>query len=434
MDSLAPGAAPASCVAIPVCNEADRIEACLAALSAQAGAVPDRVVLLINNTTDDTRDIVERLAPALRFPVQCVMRDYDANDAHAGRARADAMAIAAACVGSSGLLLTTDADGRVAPDWYDATLAALRAGADVVCGRAEIDPVEAASIPAHLHEDDAREVAYATVLDRIHALADPDRFDPWPRHTEHSGASIAVAVAAWARAGGVPPLRNGEDRAFLRALRRTDHAIRHAPEVRVVVSGRTVGRASGGMADTMARRMIRQDEMLDDTLEPAALALRRAEARAGLRRLFAPGGSADGAAASVADYAGRVAVPASLVAALLRAGSPGAAWDAIEASSPLLRRRAVRRDQLAAHHAAAQRIVDRLLQRRETGLAPHRPPVGPRQKIEPIAVASVAAEIEPVLPKHRGDEPVRRLVARAGRIGLSGPVDQDETSGGSQDG
>jgi hypothetical protein len=56
----------------------------------------------------------------------------------------------------------------------------------------------------------------------------------------------------WAAGPGTPL---GEDRAFFDALRRVDARIRHVPGVRVVVSARIVGRAPGGMADTMRRRV-----------------------------------------------------------------------------------------------------------------------------------------------------------------------------------
>jgi hypothetical protein len=45
----------------------------------------------------------------------------------------------------------------------------LRRGADAIAGRIEIDSVEAALIPPRLHEDDARECAYADLLDQIDA-------------------------------------------------------------------------------------------------------------------------------------------------------------------------------------------------------------------------------------------------------------------------
>jgi hypothetical protein len=183
-------------------------------------------------------------------------------------------------------LLTTDADACVDSNWIAFNLLELKRGADAVAGRIDIDPAEAAMIPARLHEDDARECPYADLLDRINAELDPDPFDPWPRHSEHSGASIAVTVSAYRRAGGIPDMPLGEDRAFFSALRRVDARIRHAPEVRLVVSGLTIGRAVGGMADTIRRRMIKPDETIDDRPEPAEDAARRAHLRNHVRILW----------------------------------------------------------------------------------------------------------------------------------------------------
>ena len=56
-------------------------------------------------------------------------------------------------------------------------------------------------------------------------------------------ASRRVSRAAFRRVGGVPAVALGEDRAFAAALQRAGARIRHAPEVRVVVSGRILGRA-----------------------------------------------------------------------------------------------------------------------------------------------------------------------------------------------
>ncbi|MBE7728891.1 glycosyltransferase family 2 protein [Komagataeibacter sp. FXV3] len=348
-------------VAIPVRNEAQRIDPCLRALAAQHGACLSHVVLLLNNCTDDTCGVVRALAPSLPFGVVVVPRTYPPPIAHAGTARRAAMQVAAALAGPDGIVLTTDADGRVAPDWLVHTLAALDAGAEVVCGRALIDPEEARLIPAHLHEDDRMETAYATLLDRIHDLVDPDLHDPWPRHTEHSGASIAVTVAAWRRAGGVPAVPLGEDRGFVRALRHVDAAIRHAPDVTVWVSGRTAGRACGGMADTMARRMVRQDEMLDDSLEPPRASLRRAQARATLRRLRALLPATGPWHDAVADLAALLRLPAGCVAHMSRARFGGMAWDRLAALSPVLRRVPIRRADLPMHMDAARRIVNSLL-------------------------------------------------------------------------
>ncbi|WP_182356800.1 glycosyltransferase [Komagataeibacter europaeus] len=347
--------------AVPVRNEAQRIGPCLHALALQQRACLSHVVLLLNNCTDGTRDVVRALVPSLPFGVVVAQRTYPPAMAHAGTARRAAMQVAAALAGPDGILLTTDADGRVAPDWLAHTLAAFDAGADVVCGRALIDAEEARLIPAHLHEDDRMETAYATLLDRIHDLVDPDPHDPWPRHTEHSGASIAVTVAAWRRAGGIPAVPLGEDRGFLRALRHVDAAIRHAPDVTVCVSGRTAGRACGGMADTMARRMVRQDEMLDDSLEPPRACLRRAQARAALHRLRALPPATGPWHDAVADLAALLRLPTGCVAHMSRARFGGMAWDRLETLSPVLRRMPVRRADLPMHMDAARRIVDSLL-------------------------------------------------------------------------
>ena len=212
-------AAPHVVVAIPVCNEVERIEACLQALDRQTGAQAGKVVLLLNNCDDGTAACVRRIEPALAIECEIIERELEGEQASAGYARSLALRYAAIGLVDHDLLVTTDADGEVAENWIAANLAAFACGADAVCGRAEIDPVEARLISAHLHEDDARECRLGALNDEIAALLDPDPHDPWPRHTEHSGASIAVTVSAWRRAGGMPAMPSGEDRAFIDRLR-----------------------------------------------------------------------------------------------------------------------------------------------------------------------------------------------------------------------
>ncbi len=339
-------------VAIPARNEAARIGDCLRAVALQHGTDRHAILLLLNNCTDETADIARALRPQLPCPVHIIEHRLPPARANAGHARRLAMRHAVDLAHSGGVLLTTDADGRVAPDWIEANMAALAAGADVVCGRAVIDAVEAALIPAHLHADDELECAYADLLDEIHALFDPDPADPWPRHTEHSGASIAVRREAFIRAGGVPPVALGEDRALLAALRRVDARIRHAPEVAVTVSGRLDGRAAGGMADTMRRRVVRQDPLLDDRLEPAADCARRARARAALRALWQTREPTD-----IRTLADELALAPGRLAQWLRRPYFGMAWAAVEATSPVLARRPVARRDVEAEMTAAETIL-----------------------------------------------------------------------------
>lgn len=338
---------------IPARDEADELEGCLLALAGQRDAWPDAVVLCLNNCTDDSADLVRGLAAQLPFEVRPLEVALPPERACAGWARRIAMNHAADLAGPDGIVLTTDADGRVAPDWLRANLAGLAAGADAVAGRAEIEPVGARRIPAHLHELDAQECRYAALIDEIASLLDPDPTDPWPRHDEHSGASIAVTVAAYRRAGGIPPVRLAEDRMFFDALRQVDARIRHAPDARVVVSARIVGRAAGGMADTMRRRMECLHEYLDDRLEPVADAVRRARVRVALRDAWAERHASPALAA-------RLGVPDATLAHALESRYFGAAWAAVEAASPLLRRRPVPLSGVALQIARAERLRDRL--------------------------------------------------------------------------
>ena len=338
-------------VAIPARDEADRIAPCLIALSDQFQP-PDVVVLLLNNCSDQTEAIARSLAPRLPFRLQVSCHDLPPPQANAGYARRLAMRMAAAHAGTDGVLLTTDADAVVPPDWISANVRALNQGADIVCGRAVIDPEEAALIPAHLHADDALECRLIGLLDRLAWTLDPEPHDPPPRHTEASGASLGVRADAFHRVGGIPEISAGEDRAFVRALWMMDAKVRHDPDIQVVVSGRIVGRAEGGMADAIRRRMIRQDEFVDEQVEPALDAFRRYNLRYRTRRAWT--GTLD------ARLAHDLALPRERLNDRLNHRYFGAAWAALEASSLILQRRRVRFVDLPEQIATAEALLHQM--------------------------------------------------------------------------
>ncbi len=338
---------PPAVVAIPARNEADRIVACLEALDSQT-TPPDSVVVLFNNSSDAGETIARGMQVGFDLRIAAVDLPPDASGA--GRARRLVMERAAQIAGPGGILLTTDADGAVSPDWVQRNVAGLLAGADVVCGRAIIDPIEAALIPQHLHDDDALERRLSDLIDEMAWVVDPDPADPLPRHTEASGASLAVWVSAWRRAGGIPPIVTAEDRGFVEALRWLDARIRHDPEIAVVVSGRTVGRASGGMADAIRRRMVQQDAFIDEALEPPADALFRLTLRARARAVWATEWR-DPSLADDLDVA-----PENLRKALSRPFF-GAAWAELEGQGVLVERRRVRFTDLPREIAAAETLL-----------------------------------------------------------------------------
>lgn len=341
---------PRVVVAIPVRNEVARIPGCLRALARQQDAAPDRVVLLLNGCIDGTREAIEAIAPSLAVSIEIVERDLHGDDATAGMARSLAVAHAATNLAPHDVIMTTDADGAVAENWVAANLDALAQGADIVCGRAVIDWAEALLIPEHLHADDTLECRLGALIDEIGTLIDPEPHDPWPRHTEHSGASLAFTVEAWRRAGGIPPVPCGEDRAFVDRLRQIDARIRHDPDVQVTVSGRIQGRAAGGMADTIRRRMVAQDEFIDSAIEPASDRYRRISLRAQARALWSR------ETADATPLIEALGVDAEIIDRAMACDHFGQAWTQLEQACPVLFARRVRFRDLPTEIAAAEAL------------------------------------------------------------------------------
>jgi GT2 family glycosyltransferase len=342
-------------IAIPVRDEAKRIGGCLAALARQS--TPARhVVLLLNNCTDGTAEVIRKQPPG-PHQLHIVERRLEGSSASAGVARSLAMDYAASLPGE-GVLLSTDADAEVPENWVEANLRAIEEGADAVCGQAVIDPIEALLIPSHLHEDDAREVAYGRLLDEIESILLPDSADPWPRHREDSGASIAITTSLFRSVGGVPLLASGEDRALIARLRSIDARVRHHPHIRVVVSGRIEGRAPGGMADTIRRRMVQQDEFIDEFIEPAWRAFHRLKMKRRFTVLWR-----HSTEPRLQRFARLMAIDPNVLAGALAGPYLGQGWSQIERATPLLSPRRVRFADLTRETQIALEIRRSLMNR-----------------------------------------------------------------------
>ena len=337
-------------VAIPVKNEEKRIGACLNSLAAQTTKF-DRLVLLLNNCNDGTLQICKQIRARLAG-VEIYEEHLRGHLASAGEARRLAFQYASRPYAES-ILLTTDADAVPDRSWIEKNLREIAGGAQAVCGATEIDPLDASNIK-HLLQDDAREMSLLALLDEITSLLNPDPFDPWPRHQQQSGASIALRSDILLLAGGPPHVAACEDRLLIEKLRLVDARIRHAPGIRVRVSGRMEGRAAGGMAETLARRMIKQDALTDEKLEPAIDALRRASARARLRAVRQGDAEATPLAADL------LIGPAEMHR-VLQASFFGQAWAEIQRLSPVLHRRRVAFCDLEREIRVAAGLRDRLL-------------------------------------------------------------------------
>ena len=247
-------------VTIPAKNETATLHRCLEAFANQhhvdgtpLSAKCFEVLLLLNNCTDITAALAHQWSaanPAVTLHV--LERTLPRSQAHVGTARK--LLMDAACTRLSSVqtqpavILSTDADTVVAPDWIAQNLCALRRGADVVGGSIHLLPEDLAALPQELRHHYQQDRRYASFVAQLEDRIDPRPGDPWPRHVDHFGSSLACTPEAYRRAGGMPAVSPLEDEAFVDAVRRADLVLRHEPAVKVFTSARLHGRAEVGLA------------------------------------------------------------------------------------------------------------------------------------------------------------------------------------------
>ena len=243
-------------VCVPARNEANRLPSLLRALANQTwleiGPTPLQTVIVLNNCDDDSERVVEAMADELaRISFHIIAVQFPPALAHVGSARRLAMDSGLALASANSVLLTTDADAVPRHDWIDANLRAIKEGADIVGGLIVGDPREEALLGPGFVRRAKRHLHYASLVDQLTSLLHPIPHDPWPRHSDHTGASLAVRGEVYAAVGGMPALPVREDLAFVERVCRAGYRLRHPLDVRVTVSARLDGRAPGGMSDCL---------------------------------------------------------------------------------------------------------------------------------------------------------------------------------------
>jgi hypothetical protein len=357
-------------VAIPVRDEEERLPACLRALAQQRDRfgrpIPPplvRIAVFANNCADQSASLARKLGGGLSLDVRVFEARLPPATAHAGAARRAAMDIAEAWLVAGGdwdgVILTTDADSQVAPDWIAENLAAFRAGAEAVLGRIDLDG-EGELLPDALHRRGELEDTYERLLTELSWLLDPLEHNPWPHHATISGASLGITRTAYCRVGRLPRVPLGEDKALIALLSRQDAKIRYCPTAHVITSGRTNGRAPGGVADTLSIRSREPDAFCDDALEPFRTAFARASWRGCLRRLHNTRGLAFDQ-----DWGAELGISPRDVGDIVTEAAFGAAWSIIEDRSPLFVRQSLRPAELPEQIAVARHSLASL---REGGL------------------------------------------------------------------
>lgn len=245
-------------IAIPARNEEKRLPALLAGLAAQSWLLDnDRrldVFIVLNNCTDGSREAVLAAAGCYhRLSIHLLDVVFDVPHAHVGSARRLAMQAAVEHFPSpqGSAILTTDADAVPAPDWVAANLRHLAGGIDLVGGLVVGNAEEEQRLGPDFGKRALLNKRYGQAVDHLASLLDPLAHDPWPRHHDHTGASIAVRADVYRAVGGLPALPFREDLAFVERVQAAGFLVRHPLDVVVGVSARLAGRATGGMADCL---------------------------------------------------------------------------------------------------------------------------------------------------------------------------------------
>ncbi|WP_428515087.1 glycosyltransferase family A protein [Roseovarius sp.] len=263
-------------ITVPARNEAERIVPCLEAarmaLQGRGG-----IVVVVNGSDDATFPRAQDWF-ADTGTAGLLMELAETPPGGVGAVRRQAVAAAAPRLARHGVVLTTDADSRVFPDWLDANLSELTQ-ADLICGSVFPDADEFAQLPQIISQRGAAEGEYVALTLTLRALIDPLAHDPAPGGLGAAGASLAFRMPLYSDTGGIPALPGNEDRAFATIAEDRGWRVRHSQKVRVLTSCRLDGRAPGGMAEALARRISDPDPLVDSALEPADRTVQRLRLR-----------------------------------------------------------------------------------------------------------------------------------------------------------
>jgi len=280
-------------VIVPVKNEAEGLVRTLNALRMQKdqAGLPLQpsiyeVLLLANNCTDNTFEIARQYQ--VRYPdFKLYIADIDLPkaDAHIGMVRRLMMDEAYdrfMVIGQpKGIIVSTDGDSEVDTHWIHYILMEMDKGNDVVGGRILPRDTPPLSKMHHL-----RDVSYRYHLSRLESLLDPSHFDPWPRHFQCYGPSLAVTCDIYHKAGRIPVIPYLEDEEFRKALYRIDAKVRKSPLVKVYTSARLQGKVTFGFSVQLQQWGHMTLENQQQQVEPLTALIRKNKIKNQLRQLW----------------------------------------------------------------------------------------------------------------------------------------------------
>lgn len=277
-------------VIVPARNEAHQLIDTLEALRKQQDgnkrplnpALYD-VLLLANNCTDASFDVaVQYQQQHPDFQLHVIQIQLPPDKANIGTVRRLLMDEACRRLTSAGqldgIIASTDGDTIVDSRWVYTIMLEMAKGNDAVGGRILTRPEQSNVRLFHL-----RDVMYRTLIAKAEAQVDPCSHDPWPRHFQHFGASIAVTCRMYQQVGGLPEIPYLEDEAFYRALLRVDAKVRKSPHVKVYTSTRLQGRVAVGFSEQLRYWSTMSQANQCQLAEPANAVIARLNNRQRLR-------------------------------------------------------------------------------------------------------------------------------------------------------
>lgn len=280
-------------VIVPVRNEAHHLTHTLDALRNQYDAggqslnpATYEVLLLANNCTDRSYEVAvqyQQHYPDFALHIaQIQLPPAKANIGTVRRLLMDEAHRRLTTLGrTDGIIASTDGDTEVDRHWVHYIRQEIASGSDAVGGRILTRPE-----PSEVRLFHLRDVMYRTLVAKAEALLDPRPHDPWPRHFQHFGASMAVTCRMYEQAGRLPEKPFLEDAAFYRALLRTDAKVRQSPHVKVVTSTRQQGQVAVGFSEQLRYWATMSRSSRCQIAEPADAVVLRLRSRQALRRCW----------------------------------------------------------------------------------------------------------------------------------------------------
>jgi glycosyltransferase involved in cell wall biosynthesis len=278
-------------VIVPVRNEAAHLLKTLEALRNQLdehgnplSAGIYEVLLLANNCTDNSAQIAinyQQKFPAFLLQVKSIyLPPAKANIGTVRRMLMDEAFRRLTENGNpNGIIASTDGDTIVDSQWIGNIIKEIAKGNDAVGGRILTKADNSRSRLYHL-----RDVMYRTLLAQAETILDPVINDPWPRHFQYFGASLAVTCKAYERAGRLPQVPYLEDKAFYNALIGIDAKVRKSNAVKVYTSTRMAGRVEVGFSEQLKKWNGLARKHAAQLVEPAEALLIKFKNRFALRK------------------------------------------------------------------------------------------------------------------------------------------------------